>query len=110
MKYFKKIIKNNLIISLIAFSLVLLLAGFLLFKHFNALFAAKFDLNIIDLDTEHLKSTGAVLDISIFDDPKFKALKINEVSYPTESASVKSNPFEFYERKNGEEGENKEND
>ncbi|MBA3047039.1 hypothetical protein KKC83_06365 [Patescibacteria group bacterium] len=102
MEYFKKIIKNKLLIKLAAVLLVFILVGFLFIKYFDAFLEAKFNLNIKDLNIESLKSKESALDTSIFDNQKFNALKIYKTIYSGEGASVKSNPFEDYNKKDAE--------
>ena len=104
MKYFKKIIKNRLLIRLIIICLVLFLSGFLFLKYFDAFLEAKFNLNTADFNIEYLNSKQSALDASIFNNQKFKLLKINKTLHSKGDISVKSNPFEDY-REKGSDGQ-----
>ena len=104
MKYFKKIIKKNkLLIRLAVVCLVLIFAGFLFFRYFDAFLEAKFNLNMIDLNTEYSSSKQTILDTSIFNNQKFKLLKINKIIRSEGDITAKSNPFEDYRKKGADE-------
>ena len=104
MKYFKKIIKKNkLLIRLAVVCLVLIFAGFLFLRYFDAFLEAKFNLNTTNLNTEYLNSKQTILDTSIFNNQKFKLLRINKIIRPKGDITAKSNPFEDYRKKDADE-------
>jgi len=105
MEYLKIIKKNQLLMSLIAIFFVLTIGGFLFLKYFDTWIAAKIDFNAAYFNTDYLKSNKSVLNTDIFNNPKFKTLKINKDYRAEESISTNSNPFESYNKKNEEEPE-----